>query len=311
LRYFSKDVVPALTDVNLVLRQGECLGVIGESGSGKTTLARCLLRLIDIDGGSILYRGKNLNQLSQNKMRQIRPDMQIIFQDPGQSLNPRHTIYSCLSEAVNVRRKLLRHETHEKITRLLDQVNLSESILSSLPAQLSGGQKQRVAIARALASDPKLIIADEPTSSLDAPFKKDILDLLFKLKEERELTLILITHDLRVTAQMTDRLIFLYKGRIVESGNTPDVIKKPLHPYTKLLFSVARFQQNQNHTGWNVDLSSENDTDRFMKRCSYYPECPIRESRCLTTVPVLTKIEINGYVACHRVEKGNRPIIEN
>ena len=301
VNYFYKDTVHALTDVNLVVYEGECLGIIGESGSGKTTLARSLMRLIEIDRGSILYRGINLHQLSYQEMRSLRPDLQIIFQDPGQSLNPRQTVYSCLLEAINSRKKLLKHECLERMNSLCKQVKLAKTILSSLPAQLSGGQKQRVAIARALASNPKLIIADEPTSSLDAPIKQEILDLLIALKKNRNLTLILITHDLRVAAQITDRLVILYKGRIVESGNTRDIINSPSHPYTNLLLSVVNATDNKHVVSWEYQPDSIQEHDNFETPCSYYSDCPIREKECLTSVPRLRLHKSNCHVACHRI----------
>jgi peptide/nickel transport system ATP-binding protein/oligopeptide transport system ATP-binding protein len=242
-------------------------------------------------------------------MQNYRPDLQIIFQDPGQSLNPRQTVFTCLAEAVNVRGKLLKKECLERIDSLMDQVKLPKSILSSLPSQLSGGQKQRVAIARVLALDPKLIIADEPTSSLDAPFKQEILELLRELRRERNLTLILITHDLRVAAQMTDRLVILYKGRIVEYGNTSDIINSPLHPYTRLLLSVVRSGNTENYINEKYYPVSSPDNGLSKTGCSYYPDCPIKDKNCQVNVPRLKLHKSYVQVACHLVAdvKDNLP----
>jgi oligopeptide/dipeptide ABC transporter ATP-binding protein len=190
-------------------------------------------------------------------------------------------------------------------------VKLSKTLLSSLPSQLSGGQKQRVAIARALASNPKLIIADEPTSSLDAPVKKEILEILLNLRKERDFTLILITHDLRVASQITDRLVFLYKGRIVEYGDTPEIINFPLHPYTKLLFSVIRQLENKHDEVQRYQRGSDNETGIFMSGCSYYSDCPIREEVCLIMIPNLNSYKNEHCVACHQVGDAKNIIPEN
>jgi oligopeptide/dipeptide ABC transporter ATP-binding protein len=299
VNYFSKDALLALNDVNLTIQKEECIGIVGESGSGKSTLIKALLRLIEIDHGSIFFEGMNLLKLSYQEMRKIRPDMQIIFQNPNQSLNPRHTVFSCLREAVNSREKLSKQKTVDRILELLEQVKLSNTVLSSLPGQLSGGQKQRVAIARALATNPKVIVADEPVSSLDAPIKQEILELLISLRKDRGLTLILVTHDLRIAVQITDQLVFLYKGQIVEYGKTQTIMESPGHPYTKLLFSIINEKNSLNFL--YDEFLPVIDNDKFKMGCHYYPECPNRNGKCLNSIPELKKTDGDHYVSCHRV----------
>ena len=295
---FYKETFSALKEVSLMVRKGECIGIVGESGSGKSTLLKAILRLIDIDQGKVLYEGSNLHELSYQAMRKIRPDLQIIFQDPIQSLNPRQTVFSCLYEAVNCRKKLSKQTSSKMIIELLEQVKLDKTILSYLPGQLSGGQKQRVAIARALATNPKVIVADEPISSLDAPVRQEILDLLIGLKESRELTLILVTHDLRVAIQITDLLVFIYKGRIVEYGQTADLRNTPMHPYSKMLFSLIT--DNSIYTS-EFHLASQQDYTELNTVCPYYTDCPIRVENCLNSIPGLKRIQGNHYVSCHQI----------
>ncbi len=225
---FSSKNHLVLDEVSFSVQQGETLAVVGESGSGKTTLGRCLLRLIDCDHGKVIYKKRDILGLSERQFRELRPKFQMIFQDPEQSLNPRQTVYSCLKEVVNKRKSNSAHEVFQKIKALLDSVQLSTALLNHYPRNLSGGQRQRLSIARALAMNPEFIVADEPTSSLDATLKWHIMGLLLRLKEIHNLTILLISHDLPLVTQVADRIIVMKDGRIVEVANTKDLISLPL-----------------------------------------------------------------------------------
>lgn len=229
-----------LKDVSFDLIAGESLAIVGESGSGKTTLGRCLIRLLSADSGQIFYKGQDLLQLSQKEFLPFRQEFQMIFQNPLQALNPRQRIRSCLAEPMKVFGRMTETALQTRIEFLLEQVGLSPELLSSLPAQLSGGQRQRVTIARALAMNPSLLIADEPTSSLDAAIKHQVVRLLQQLKENLDFTLLIITHDLGVVSAIADRIAVMHRGKIVELATTQEILYAPKHPYTRKLLAASR-----------------------------------------------------------------------
>ncbi len=293
----DKKELTAVDAVSLHINQSEILGLIGESGSGKSTLGRCMLRLTEPDSGAVWFDNKDLLQLSPKNYLAYRKKLQMIFQNPTAALNPMHTVRYTICEPLKVVSGLNEKEALQKSAALLSNVGLDERFLSRYPHQLSGGQNQRVAIARALALNPVLLIADEPTSNLDAIFKKQILDLLLSLREKFNLTLMIISHDMRVIAHTADRLAVMYRGAIIESGSKNEVLKRPLHPYARQLIRDSRITDDSG-SGTKSE-QSKGQTD--IKGCQYYNRCPLADEICLKNKPPLNEIEPGRRVACHHV----------
>jgi oligopeptide/dipeptide ABC transporter ATP-binding protein len=230
--------VKAVDDVSFEVRPGEVLGLVGESGSGKSTLARTIIRLLPATAGTVLVGGRNLTQIEAGELKTARRDLQMVFQDPFASLNPRLTVFATLAEPLRVHRIVPEELVAARVARLLEQVGLAPRYLNKYPHEFSGGQRQRIAIARALALEPKVVIADEPVSALDVSIQAQILNLLMRLVREMNLTMIFIAHDLSVVKHISDRIAVMYQGKIVELGPALDVIERPQHPYTRTLISA-------------------------------------------------------------------------
>lgn len=287
--------VKALHNFSLEIMQGECLAVVGESGSGKTTLGRSLVRLVKPDSGQIYHNGLDILQMSEKQFRHLRPQLQIVFQNHGTAFNPRQTIGSCLSEVLQVHSSLTKAQTTRRVDELLDSVELGSSYHARFPHELSGGQRQRVAIARALATDPIFVVADEPTSSLDAATKSSILTLLRNLQANRGITLLLITHDLGVVSQIADRTAVLYKGELAELANVTSLLTSPAHPYTRLLVQAANLtpQKVYHQPGPSAQIQEPENACRFANRC------PSVGAVCSSEKPHLRVINPDHTVACH------------
>jgi oligopeptide transport system ATP-binding protein len=250
-------VVRAVDDVSFVIDEGDMFGLVGESGSGKSTTGRCILRLIEPDSGEVVFRGENVLQYSKNRMRLARRDMQIVFQDPYSSLNPRMRAGDIVEEPLIVHRLGKPSERRDKVRALFELVGLDTTHLGRYPSEFSGGQRQRIGIARALALNPALVVADEPVSALDVSIQAQVIQLLLELRARLKLTYLFIAHDLRLVEHVCNRVAVMYLGRIVEMGDTQALFSNPTHPYTRALMSaVPRLDPDAPRTRIEFDSSS-------------------------------------------------------
>jgi oligopeptide/dipeptide ABC transporter ATP-binding protein len=292
-RYRFRDgsgTVRAVDGVSLSLASGETLGIVGESGCGKSTLGRLLLRLIDPDAGSVCFAGEDLTSLDAGRMRRRRRDMQMVFQDPYASLDPRMTVRRIVAEPLDIHGLGSKSERLRKVFELLDLVGLDPAAASRYPHEFSGGQRQRIGIARALALEPRLVVLDEPVSALDVSIQSQILNLLADLKSRLGLAYILISHDLSVIAHMCDRVAVMYLGRIVELGSSEDVFATPRHPYTQALLS-AMPGRGPNGSGARIVLSGEPpNPEHIPSGCRFHPRCPKVFSPCAGVDPVMRTV---------------------
>lgn len=295
-------LVKAVTDVDLDIGRGEAVGLVGESGSGKTTLARSILRLIEPTAGSIHLEGTDITHLDGGALRKLRPRMQVVFQDPVGSLDPRMSVFDLIAEPLRAHRQMSRSELQARVERLVDEVGLSQALRDRRPHELSGGQCQRVAIARAISLQPRLLILDEPTSALDVSVQAQVLELLVRLRAEHDLAYLLISHDLGVIRYLCERVAVMYLGRIVEQGTTEDIFGAAQHPYTRALV-LARPDVDADAPP-RLLLSGEIPSATAPPSgCAFHPRCWLREQldrpqECHTTVPT---IDPAGGVpaACH------------
>jgi oligopeptide transport system ATP-binding protein len=298
----SAGTVRAVDGVTLSLQRGEVLGLVGESGCGKSTLARTIMQLVPTTGGTIVLEGRNLTQGSAAEIRGIRRDLQMVFQDPYASLNPRMTVLATLSEPLIVHRVCPPAEVAGRVARLMETVGLAPRFMRKYPHEFSGGQRQRIAIARALALEPKVIIADEPVSALDVSIQAQILNLLAELGRKMNLSLIFIAHDLSVVKHISDRVAVMYLGKIVELGPAVDVIEHPHHPYTRALVSaIPTPNPDVERARQRVVLAGDPPSPLNPPAgCAFHPRCPYVQDRCKLTVPPLAADGPGREVACLR-----------
>ncbi len=304
----AEGTIPAVDGVDLEVGEKETLGLVGESACGKSVTALSIMRLVPsppgkIVGGKINFEGENLLELEEREMRKIRgAKISMIFQDPHVSLNPVYTIGNQIEEAIILHQKLKKNRAREKAREMLATVGISSpgERLDSYPHQLSGGMCQRAMIAMALSSNPSLLIADEPTTALDVTIEAQILDLLQELKEKREMSVILITHDLGIIAQVADSVAVMYAGKIVEYTNVKAIFKKPKHPYTKgLLDSIPRLTEKKEKL--KVIEGNVPDPLNLPSGCKFNPRCPLSDEKCRKEEPLLEKKEDSHWTRCWKV----------
>jgi len=296
----SSGSVKAVDGVNLEIEGGQTAALVGESGCGKTTLGRAILRLIDITSGEIYFRDVNLLNLNRREMREMRMNMQLVQQDIQSALDPRMTIKASVGEGLVVYGIYKGKELREKVLSLLQKVGLGEEHLNRFPQEFSGGQRQRICISRALALNPKFIILDEPTASLDVSVQAQILNLLRDLQNELELTYLFISHDLSVVRYISDEVYVMYLGKIVEKTETRNIFKRQLHPYTRTLFSAIPIP-DPNVKRERLNLKGEVPSAiNPPSGCSFHPRCPDAKEMCSEIKPELRAVEEGHLVACHR-----------
>lgn len=291
--------VKAVDNVSFDVYEGETLGIVGESGCGKSTTGRVLMRLTEPTEGRIQFDGTELTELSGEDMRKMRRDIQMVFQDPYASLNPRHTIEKILEEPLIVHGIGNEKERKEKVMKYLKIVGLSEYHAKRYPHQFSGGQRQRVGIARALMTNPKLIIADEPVSALDVSIQAQVLNLMKELQEDMGLTYIFIAHDLGVVRHISDRVGVMYLGRMVELAKSESLYEKPLHPYTQALLSAVPIPDPE-YKGEQMLLTGDIPSpSNPPSGCTFHTRCPFATEECKRTAPTLKEVKPGHSVACH------------
>jgi oligopeptide/dipeptide ABC transporter ATP-binding protein len=292
--------VKAVDGINFSLDEDRVFALVGESGCGKSTVARLVLRLIPPTSGEVLFRGKNVFGLTGDALKAFRKSVQIIFQDPFASLNPRKSILSTISEPLKIHKVVEKYNMKDKVVDLLGKVGLGPDILNRYPHEFSGGQRQRICIARALAISPKIIVADEPLSALDVSIQAQILNLLQKLNKEYRLSFLFISHDLKVVHYFSDDIGVMYLGKIVEYAKTEDLFMKPFHPYTEvLLASAPKIKTEKTGARSTAPLQGEVPSPiDIPPGCPFHPRCPKKFDPCNKVIPELKEVS-NRLVSCH------------
>lgn len=301
-KYFStpKGLLHAVDDVTFSINQGETLGIVGESGCGKSTTGRVILRLLEATGGDIIFDGKDIRALSSSELRQMRREMQIIFQDPFSSLDPRKTVSETIAEPLKLHKMITnKQELTGRVLELMETVGLAERLINAYPHELDGGRRQRIGIARALALNPKFIVCDEPVSALDVSIQAQILNLMKELQDKLGLTYIFITHDLSVVNHFSDDIAVMYLGKLVEKAPTEELFANPVHPYTQALLSaipVPNIRVKKERILLKGEISSPIDPKPI---CRFANRCPKATDLCREKEPELMEISPGHFVSCH------------
>lgn len=294
----------AVDGVDLEIKRGKTLGVVGESGCGKSTLGRAILRLHEPTDGKVYFEGEDILQYKGAKLEKLRPNMQIIFQDPYSSLNPRMTVQELIAEPLIVNKVYkTRAEVYKRVAELMEIVGLAERLASAYPHELDGGRRQRIGVARALALNPKFIVCDEPVSALDVSIQAQILNLLMDLQEEYGLTYMFITHDLSVVKHISDEIMVMYMGVCVERAPSTELFKNPIHPYTKALLSAIPIPDiDRRHKPVDVIKGEVTNPVNPKPGCRFAPRCPHCTDACLQKSPELREVSPDHFVACARMD---------
>jgi peptide/nickel transport system ATP-binding protein len=305
-KYFQapRGSLHAVDDISFDIGKGKTLGMVGESGCGKSTTGRLLVRLHEATAGTILYDGREVTTAGDKELKTLRTRMQMIFQDPYSSINPRHTVSTIIGEPLKIHKKVKNSQEYEdRVHELMATVGLADRLYDSYPHELDGGRRQRIGIARALSLDPEFIVCDEPVSALDVSIQAQILNLLMDLQDKLGLTYLFITHDLSVVKHISDEIVIMYMGQIVERGPTEALFEKPMHPYGRALLSaipVPRLNARRERIILKSEVSSPIDPKpgcRFAPRCNYAtPECSVSD-------PALRELTPGRFVACHLAER--------
>ncbi len=299
------NVVKAVDNVNFTINKGETLGLVGESGCGKTTVGRMLLYLDKPTSGNVFFADVNINEVSSSELRKLRRRMQMIFQDPYASLNPRMTVGSIIATPLEVHKIAQGKEKYERVQELINMVGLNTEFITRYPHEFSGGQRQRIGIARAIALNPDFIVCDEPVSSLDVSIQAQIVNLLEELQNKLRLTYLFIAHDLSMVRHISDRVAVMYLGKIVELADKNGIFVNPLHPYTQALISAVPIPDpDLARTRKRIILKGEipNPSNPPIG-CNFNTRCPITTENCFSTEPKFIELEPSHWVACHRITK--------
>ena len=289
-------ILKALDGISFEIKEGKTLGMVGESGSGKTTAARSILRLIEPEGGEIVIDNVNVHELEKEKLREFRKNMQIVFQDPYGSLNPRMQVGKIISESIKIHTKKSKSEIQERLEELIELVGLQPEHINRYPHEFSGGQRQRIGIARAIALNPKFIILDEPVSALDVSIQGQILNLLGDLQDKLNLTYLFVAHDLAVVEHMSDYIVIMYLGKIVEMSSKDDLYNRPLHPYTQSLMKSIPKIKAEKH-GFSVLPGEIPSPENPPPGCHFHPRCPQAMDKCKNEYPEKIKVD-DTEVSC-------------
>ncbi len=310
-KYFNtghKEVVKALDNVSFDIYEGETVGLVGESGCGKTTCGRIILGLYDKTDGQVLYRGKDVHQMSRSEKYAFKKQAQIVFQDPYSSLDPRMTVADIIAEGIDIHHLAKdRKERLQKIYYYLNAVGLNESHASRFVHEFSGGQRQRIGIARALAVEPEFIMLDEPISALDVSIQAQVVNLLIKLQKEKGLTYLFVAHDLAMVKHISDRIVVMYLGTVVETASSEALYAKPLHPYTQALISAIPIPDPELERKRAAEtVQGEATVAGATEGCRFRTRCKFATERCAHEMPELREVETGHFAACHNLEQMGR-----
>ncbi len=305
-KYFKtpRGMLHAVDDINFTLDCGKTLGLVGESGCGKSTTGRSILRLVEPSSGEVIFNGENILTKNQKEMRLLRREMQMIFQDPYASLDPRKTVSEIIGEPLKLQKIITDPKQRmEKVRELMQVVGLADRLINTYPHELDGGRRQRIGVARALAMEPKLIVCDEPVSALDVSIQAQILNLMQDLQEKMGLTYIFITHDLSVVNHFADEIAVMYLGELIEKAPSVTLFEKPMHPYTQALLSaipVPSLKKKRTRIIMKGEITSPIDPK---PQCRFLARCPFATERCQADAPKLREVEPGHFCACHLLDK--------